>query len=164
MNGSFGRLFRSFGCALRGLWACLRTERNLRIHFTAAALVLWLSGYYEFSAAEYAVLILTIGVVIAAELLNTALEVLTDLVSADHHPLAGMAKDAAAAGVLISAIASVGVGVVLFWRPDVLRGIVAAIAADPFRALPPAAIAAVGFAAAFLLPSGRKNSYPEANG
>ena len=121
----------SFQAAARGIGVSVLNERNLRFHLVAAAFVLILRSGFELSAAEDGVLILTIGAVIAAELLNTAVERAVDLCSPERHPLAAWAKDAAAAAVLVLAIASVAVGIRLFWRPQVLRAMLAGLIASP---------------------------------
>lgn len=66
---------------------------------------------------EWAILLLTIGSVIAAEVMNTAIEIVVDLVQPNFHPLAGMAKDVAAGAVLMTAIQAVAVGIVIFGPP-----------------------------------------------
>jgi len=144
MNTKLRKLRDSFRYALRGLRYCVRGERNLRIHLTAAVFVLWLSHFYGFSGAEYAVLFFAIGLVLVAELMNTAVEVLVDLHTQSYHALARVAKDVAAAGVLLSAGTSACVGVALLWRPAVLRAMAAAVLANPLHLLPPALILVLG--------------------
>ena len=104
----------SFRYAWQGLADLFRTQANARIHLAAAGAAPGAGLALGLSAAEWMVLALTIAVVFAAEAFNTALEYLTDLVSPEPHPLAGKAKDAAAAGVLLTALGSVLVGVLLF--------------------------------------------------
>jgi diacylglycerol kinase len=105
---------RGFGYAGRGIGWMLRTQRNARVHLAAAVAAVGLGLWLGLSAVEWAVLALTIGLVLTAEALNTALEAIVDLVSPEHHALAGRAKDAAAGAVLLLALASVGVGLALF--------------------------------------------------
>ncbi len=111
---------RSFVFAARGLAEVWRSQPNMRIHLAAAALAIGLGGWLQLSFSEWCILALAIGAVLAAECFNTALEHLTNLVSPEFHPLAGKAKDAAAAAVLVAAIAAACVGVGLFlprlWR------------------------------------------------
>lgn len=106
---------KSFFCAFRGIVYCVRHERNLRFHLVAAAYVLYFSTFYGFSKAEYAVLALVCAFVIASELMNTALEVMIDKISPRFNVFAMIGKDIAAGAVLVSAIAAVIVGVILFW-------------------------------------------------
>ncbi|MCA9082176.1 MAG: diacylglycerol kinase family protein [Planctomycetaceae bacterium] len=113
-----GRPPQRFGASVRsalcGLWLALRTERNLRLHGVAAivamAMLVWLGG----TAAEWGVLILTITLVVATEVLNSSIERLVDLVSPDWNDQAGQVKDIAAGGVLLTALASIAVGIILF--------------------------------------------------
>lgn len=118
----------SFGAAGKGIVCTIREERNFRFHLTAAFYVFCLRGlygeYFSFSRAEDAVLFLTIGAVFAMELLNTAVENAVDLCSPQLHPLAGKAKDAAAA---------VCVGVCLFWQPEALMLVAVDLLTHPFK-------------------------------
>jgi len=111
---------RSFGHAFRGLALLLRTQPNARIHALATILVLAAALWFRLSLVEWALIALAVVCVWVAEALNTALELLVDLASPDPHPLAGQAKDVAAAAVLIAAIGSVVIGVLVF-GPHVLR-------------------------------------------
>ena len=107
----------SFKCAYEGLRYAVRTQRNFRFHLTAALLVLVAAYWLKIAPEAWAVLILTISCVLVVELLNTAVEVMVDLISPDYHPLAKTAKDLAAAAVLLVAITSVLVGVVILGPP-----------------------------------------------
>ena len=147
-------LLNSFRFAFGGLRYALATQRNLRIHLTAAALALWMGQRWGLSPAEWAVLWLCIGLVLAAELVNTALEAAVDLLSPGQHPLAAAAKDTAAAAVLVCALAALGVGLGLFWRPAVFREILAL----PRQLVIPAAILTVGVWAVFGLPYAPKRT------
>ena len=105
---------KSFKYAFKGLIDLTKTQPNARIHLLIAAVVIAAGIYFKLSAAEWSVLVLTIAMVFAAEAFNTALEYLTNLVSPTYHPLAGKTKDVAAAGVLITAIAAVLIGIIIF--------------------------------------------------
>ena len=85
---------RSFNHAYQGLIFAVRTQRNMRVHAIIAVLVLAGSLLVSVSALELAALVLTIMVVFAAELFNTAMEFAVDLVTKEYHPLAKLAKDA----------------------------------------------------------------------
>ena len=111
-------LLKSFRCAFSGFSGAVKAERNLRIHLTAAAYVLYFSSFYKLSRAELAVLLVTIGLVVFSELVNTAVESAVDLASPDLHPLAKKAKDTAAGAVLVCAVLAGGVGFVLFWDTE----------------------------------------------
>lgn len=109
------KLGMSFVYAARGIIYCIRHERNIRIHIVALLYVIYFSSFYDFTKAEYAVLIITCAVVMALELVNTAIEVVIDKVSPKFSVFAMMGKDIAAGGVLIGAVGAVAVGVILFW-------------------------------------------------
>jgi diacylglycerol kinase len=105
---------RSFTFAGRGVWYVIRTQRNMRVHLVAAACAIAAGLALRIGAVDWACVIITIGVVMAAEALNTVVEALTDLTSPEFHPLAKTAKDAAAGAVLITSVAAVGVAVAVF--------------------------------------------------
>jgi diacylglycerol kinase (ATP) len=101
-------LMLSFKYAWAGLSYAFITQRNFRIHTIIGTLAVSLGVFLHLSAVEIAVISLTSGLVMALELLNTAIESVVDLtVKQSYHELAKIAKDCAAGAVLISAIASV---------------------------------------------------------
>ncbi|MDX2232848.1 MAG: diacylglycerol kinase family protein [Leptolyngbyaceae cyanobacterium bins.349] len=103
-------LFISFHYAWAGVRYAFITQRNFRIHVFLGTSALTLGVLLQLSAVEMTIIGLTIGAVLTMELLNTAIESVVDLtVKQNYHELAKIAKDCAAAAVLISAIASVGV-------------------------------------------------------
>ncbi len=104
----------SFGHALRGVGAALRSELHLRFHALATAAVAGLGFYYHLARLEWALVALAVAGVWTAELVNTAIEALTDLASPHHHPLAGKAKDVAAGAVLLAALGALAVGALVF--------------------------------------------------
>lgn len=104
----------SFGHSVRGIWAALRSEFHMQVHAAATVVVCGLGFYYQLNRLEWALVALAIAGVWAAELFNTALEALTDLVSPGFHPLAGKAKDIAAGAVLLAALGAVAVGLLVF--------------------------------------------------
>lgn len=113
------RVARSFRFALAGWTGAWRTQANLRVHVVVAGLVLVGAASLQLSsqpltATEWALLLICIGLVIALELVNTAVEATIDLVCPEPDPLAKLAKDAAAGAVLAMAVASVGVGLLIF--------------------------------------------------
>jgi diacylglycerol kinase (ATP) len=108
------RTLYSFRHAVRGFAWALSSQANLRVHFAAAAVVLIGAVLLHFSAIEFVGLMLCFAVVIAAELFNTALEVLIDYAWPEHHPMIGRAKDVAAAAVMVSATGAAVVGILLF--------------------------------------------------
>lgn len=104
----------SFKYAAQGIWTLFNTQPNARIHLFILVIVVIAGRWSGISRLEWLILVLTFGLVLVAEAMNTALEFLTDLASPDHHPLAGKAKDVAAGAVLIAAIIAVIVGVIIF--------------------------------------------------
>ena len=117
---------RGFVYAARGIARCVRDERNFRFHIVAAVYVCAFAPAFLQSRAEWAVLALTIGLVLCTETVNTALERLCDRVSSEHHPLVGAAKDMAAGAVLLTAIAAVAVAVLLFGKIEAWKALFAA--------------------------------------
>lgn len=114
MKKYFTARIASFKYAFQGMWVLFSSQPNARIHL-AAILVTTIAGIIlGCSATEWAILVLTFGLVVMAEAFNTALEYLTDLVSPDYHKLAGKTKDIAAAGVLIAAITAIFVAFFIF--------------------------------------------------
>jgi len=111
---------RSFRYAFRGLALCLR-ERNFRFHITLALFMygfLVVPNWFTLSRAEWAALILTTVLVLAAEAFNTAIEATIDLCSPDIHPLAAKAKDLGAGAVLLCSVGALAVGLVILWQPE----------------------------------------------
>ncbi|MDJ1173848.1 diacylglycerol kinase family protein [Roseofilum capinflatum] len=107
-------LLTSFKYAWAGVTYAFRTQRNFRIHVVLATLVMILGSLLHVNAVEASVLAVMICLVLVLELLNTALEAVVDLtVEQNYHELAKIAKDCAAGAVMLSAIASILVGVIL---------------------------------------------------
>ena len=110
-------LLHSFKYAFEGIWYVLRSQRNAKIHLGVTLAVILLGLFLRLSALHWAVLLVTIGMVFAAEMFNTVIESLIDLVSPNYHPLAKIAKDAAAGAVFILAMMSVLVGLLVLGPP-----------------------------------------------
>ncbi len=108
------RILRSFGYAFEGLALMLRTQPNFLVHLAVAALALILAAILRLTAVEFAILVLTIALVLVMECVNTVLETVCDLVSPGYHPLIKRAKDVSAGAVLITAIASVAIALLLY--------------------------------------------------
>lgn len=107
----------SFRHASAGWWHMLRTQRNAWIHAVISTLVFGLGLWLGLGRLEWAVLVLTIGLVWMAEFVNTALEAVVDLASPDLHPLARVGKDVAAAAVLVGACTAVVIGLLILGPP-----------------------------------------------
>jgi diacylglycerol kinase (ATP) len=103
-------VFQSFNYAIEGVIHALRTQRNMRIHFAAAAGVLVLAFIYNVTRLELIALLIAIAFVLIAEMVNTAVEATIDLSTPSFDPLAKIAKDLAAGAVLIAAINAIAVG------------------------------------------------------
>jgi diacylglycerol kinase (ATP) len=108
--------WNSFQNAFEGIIYATRNERNMRIHLIAGALVLFATLYLRLERAYVAIICVTVAAVLALELLNTAIEAVVDLMTVAHHPLAKIAKDAAAGAVLVMSIAAIIVGYLVFYE------------------------------------------------
>ena len=151
-------LVRSFRCAFHGIAYCIINERNMRIHLSAVVLVSFFSYYYGLERLELALLLLCCGLVISAEAINTAIEALVNLGSPAYHPYARIAKDVAAGGVAVTAIAAAIVGLILFLDPQRLSAAAERILFSPLRT---GAVAALLFAAVlFIFTPPRRKSRP----
>jgi len=106
----------SFNHAFEGIMYAVRTQRNMRAHLTISLLVILAALLLRLERYYVVALVVIIAVVLALELLNTAVEAIVDLLTATHHPLAKTAKDAAAGAVLVASIAAVLVGYLVFYQ------------------------------------------------
>lgn len=106
--------WHSFTCAVRGMVYTLRTERNTWIELAAAAVVLVAGVWLRIEPVEWAILGLTVFVILALEAVNSAIEAVVDLISPDYHELARIAKDAAGGAMLFAVIGSLIVAVAIF--------------------------------------------------
>ncbi len=105
---------RSFLFAIQGFRVALRTERNIKVMLGGGAFALIVGFALRLDLLEWAVVLLCCGVVVSAELLNTAVETVVDLVSPEYHPLAGRAKDIAAGAVWSLCLVVAIVGILVF--------------------------------------------------
>lgn len=108
------RRIRSFGYAWRGMLDAYRKEVNIRIQTIIGLLVIVAGIWLDISLAEWLFIALAIGLVISAEIFNTAIELLVDFVSPDYNKSAGRIKDLAAGAVLVAAITSAIIGLLIF--------------------------------------------------
>ncbi|MCS7221443.1 MAG: diacylglycerol kinase family protein [Anaerolineae bacterium] len=106
--------WESFRCALAGVVYVLRTQRNAHIELIATAVVIAVGLWLQVTRLEWVLLAAMIGLVFTAEMINTAVECVVDLVTLEHLPLARIAKDVAAGGVLVTILASCIVGLLIF--------------------------------------------------
>lgn len=105
---------RSFLFALQGFRTALRQERNIKVMLAGAAFAVAMGIILRIDAVSWAIVLVCCGMVIAAELLNTAIETVVDLVSPEFHPLAGQAKDIAAAASWVLSLTAAVVGVIVY--------------------------------------------------
>lgn len=114
MQYDFKKQLRSFGYAWKGIRCCVGKEQNLSFHLIVTVLTIIAGFLLYITRTDWMIVILCIGVVIAAELFNTAIEKLVDLVSPERHPIAGQVKDIAAGAVLVCAATAAIIGLVVF--------------------------------------------------
>ncbi|MYE26572.1 MAG: diacylglycerol kinase family protein [Chloroflexi bacterium] len=105
---------RSLAYAAAGCAYMLRQQKNVRILIAATLVVVAMGAWLGIGTNQWAILTLTVGSVWVAEFINAAIEAAVNLATSDFHPLAKVAKDVAAAAVLISAIAAFAIGCLLF--------------------------------------------------
>lgn len=121
------KLLKSFVYAFRGIWHCICTERNMRIHLCFTAYMfgfLTIHDFFDVSREQFAILIALCALVMSLEAVNTAVENAVNLSTSEINEFARISKDAAAGAVLISAIASVAAGIAILWQPDAFRAMV----------------------------------------
>lgn len=108
------KFLKGFKYAYQGVRYAFETQINFKVHSAISGLVLLLGFFLNLSQLEWLWILCAIFLVIAAELFNTALEVLVDLISPDYHPKAGHIKDLASAAVLLTAIFAFITGLIIF--------------------------------------------------
>jgi diacylglycerol kinase len=108
---------RSFKYAFEGWWFVIRTQQNAWIHAIVSVIVVLLGLWLQLPGRDWAVIILAIAMVWAAEFFNTALEAIVDLTSPEQNHLAKVGKDVGATAVLIAAGASVLIGLLIMGPP-----------------------------------------------
>jgi diacylglycerol kinase len=111
---NFRSFISGFAYAAKGLLEAIKSQFSIRFHFVATIIVIALSLYYHLNPTEWCFILLSISIVWTSELLNTALEYLTDFVSPEYNYLAGKVKDIASGAVLIAALISACVGLIIF--------------------------------------------------
>ncbi len=121
MLSNIKAFFKSFCYAFSGIICAVRTQRNMRFHLCAAATVLFMTRFYDFSAEQYCIIFLCIALVTGSELINTAVEASVDIASdGKYSDNAKKAKDCAAGAVLVCALFSAVCGIKLLYKPAVL--------------------------------------------
>lgn len=123
MSNQIKNLIVSFRNAARGVAYCVNNERNMRIHIVIACYIIFFSRFFSLSQSQFALMLCAVALVIAMEMINTAVEVLVDLGSPNYSSLARIAKDVAAGAVLVCAAFAFIIGLLLFWKPSVFAEI-----------------------------------------
>jgi len=108
---------RSIGHAFHGWQYVLRTQQNAWVHAVVAAMVFLVGLWLRLPGRDWAILLLTMGMVFAAEFINTAIEAVVDLASPEKHPLAKVGKDVGAGAVLIAALVALLIGLLILCPP-----------------------------------------------
>ena len=110
----FGRFVKSFKYSLDGLIYAYKYEQSMLIHVIATILVIIVNIVLQISPTEWLITFLAIGMVLAAELVNTAIEAVVDLVTLEIHPLAKIAKDCGSAATFVLALMAAVIGFVIY--------------------------------------------------
>ncbi len=128
------RLLKSFTYAAKGIFHCIKSERNLRVHLTFLVYmfsILLSTDWFVLSRTDYAVLVVVSALVISAEIINTAVENAVNLASEEHTEYGRIAKDAAAGAVLVAAVFAVITGLIIMLQPEAFRAMFAYFTAEP---------------------------------
>ena len=100
--------------AIEGLRYALKTQPNFVVHCISTIIAVALGFYFGLTSSQWLALALSVSLVVTVEIINTALETIVDLVTLEYHPQAKIAKDLAAASVLLSSIGAAVVGLIIF--------------------------------------------------
>ena len=122
------RFWASFHYAFQGILYATRSQPNMRVHLLAGAIALFATLYLRLERVYVAVIVIVVVLVIAMELVNTAIEAIVDLMTIAHHPLAKVAKDAAAGAVLFVSLGALIVGYLAFYEGVTAAGASVAVA------------------------------------
>ena len=106
---------KAYNAAIEGILYTFKSERNMKIHYCLAVAVLIISLFFDLTKVEMLLLTFAISLVVISEMFNTAIEKTIDMITEEYNPLAKIAKDVAAGGVLIATLNSVVVGYILFY-------------------------------------------------
>lgn len=115
-NREHPTFIRSFGYAIEGFRTAVATERNIKVQLLVGVLAVVAGVVLKIDALSWVLVLLCIGLVLFAELVNTSIEAIVDLATQDLHPLAKHAKDIAAASVFTLSITAAVVGIIVFAR------------------------------------------------
>ena len=129
------KLVKSFGYAFQGIITAIKKERNMRIHIVCMIYMfffLFALDFFEITKTQFAILLLACGLVIGAELFNTAIEAVVDLHGKEHTEYGKIAKDCAAGGVLIFTIFAVLCGIAIMYQPTAFKLLFTYFIENPF--------------------------------
>lgn len=127
-------LVKSFGYAFQGLFTAVKKERNMRIHIVCMIYMyffLFAFDFFEITRTELAIIFVANGLVIGAELINTAIESAVDLHGKEHTELGKVAKDCAAGAVLVFTIFAVLCGIAIMYQPEAFQKLFTYFAKNP---------------------------------
>ena len=110
----YKKIINSFKYAIEVFVSSFKTERNMKIHIMAMIIVIALGIFMKLNKIEWCIITIAIVIVISAELFNTAIETVVDMVSPQKNPQAKLVKDIAAAAVLVLAIGAAVIGIIIF--------------------------------------------------
>lgn len=110
----FKRFIRSFGYSIEGLKYAYKYEQSMLIHVIATILVIAVNIFFQVTGMEWLITIIAIGMVLSAELINTAIEAIVDMVTLEIHPLAKIAKDCGSAATFVLACMALVIGCVVY--------------------------------------------------
>ena len=116
------RFIKSFGYSVEGLKYAYKFEQSMMIHVIATICVLGANILFQVTGIEWLITLLAIGMVLSAELINTAIEAVVDLVTLEIHPLAKIAKDCGSAATFVLAVMAAAIGCVIY-IPYILGGL-----------------------------------------
>ena len=120
----YKKLFKSFVYAFKGVYNTVKTESTMRIHITCLIYmfsILCFTDWFTLDRADWAILVVASGTVIACEVINTAIESAVNLATQEYNKFAEAAKDAAAGAVLVSAVFAVITGFIIMFQPEAFR-------------------------------------------
>lgn len=119
------RFVRSFTFSIAGLKYAYKYEQSMLVHVMATICVIAANILFKVTATEWLLTIVAIGMVLSAELINTAIEAIVDMVTLEFHPLAKIAKDCGSAATFVLALMAAAIGIVVYMQyiPDFLKGL-----------------------------------------
>ncbi|HLV37911.1 diacylglycerol kinase family protein [Xanthomarina sp.] len=106
---------KSVGFAFKGAWLLIKTEASIKVQFGIGLIMTFIGFLVELSPMEWIVQTLTIGLILALEGLNTAIEEMADFVHPEFHPKIGLIKDLAAGAVFIFALTAIIIGCIIYF-------------------------------------------------